>query len=442
MTDSTEEAGTRSPPSLLVLAGSLAALPRQRRRRRRQARRDQDRRRRHQGGRARRPSTRPRAASTSGIISDLTVGPFKALAVPITDAQKKFWERVNKAGGIGGYEIDVDDLRPGQQVQPEMHNQVYQEIKGKVLALAQTLGSPTTAAIIADLKANNVVAAPASWTSAWAFEDVIIESGANYCFESMNAVDYAVESVQAEERHGRAPAPATTATTPRPARSSPPRRNGLTFINVKTDPGQDKQAGAIDAIVAAEARPGHPHHRPGRDRGDRRAGRRSAGTPGKFIGTSPTWNPGLLQSAAAPALKALYLQSAPWQPYVSDTAGPQGDARGARLRGHPERGLHLGLGVVVPAEGGAGEGGQGRRPDPGRPAQGGQVADARWTTRACCPSGAGNYAGGPDAGQFRQSIIANPAGGNGTTDVPIVKDFFVGPTAEKYNLDKPCFQKL
>src|SRR6266508_423346 len=108
-----------------------------------------------------------------GSISDLTSGPFKALAVPITDAQKAFWARVNKAGGIGGYDVDVTTYVRDNKYNPEVHNQVYQEIKGKVLALAQTLGSPTTAAIINDLKTNKIVAAPASWTSAWAFEDVI-----------------------------------------------------------------------------------------------------------------------------------------------------------------------------------------------------------------------------------------------------------------------------
>ena len=124
--------------------------------------------------------------------------------MPITDAQKAFWKRVNKAGGIGGYEIDVTNYVRDNKYNPQTHNQVYQEIKGKVLALAQTLGSPTTAAILADLKASNIVAAPASWTSAYAFEDVILESGANYCVESMNALDYAKETYQAEERHGGA----------------------------------------------------------------------------------------------------------------------------------------------------------------------------------------------------------------------------------------------
>src|SRR5688572_11446885 len=42
-----------------------------------------------------------------GTISDLTEGPFRALAVPITAAQKAFWQRVNASGGIGGYEVDV-----------------------------------------------------------------------------------------------------------------------------------------------------------------------------------------------------------------------------------------------------------------------------------------------------------------------------------------------
>src|SRR5258705_13107423 len=44
-----------------------------------------------------------------GVISDLTVGPFHALAVPITDAQKAFWKRVNTQGGIAGYDVDAEN---------------------------------------------------------------------------------------------------------------------------------------------------------------------------------------------------------------------------------------------------------------------------------------------------------------------------------------------
>src|SRR4029450_13890719 len=48
-----------------------------------------------------------------GTLSDLTEGPFAPLAVPITDAQKDFWERVNASGGIGRkYDVDVAQHTP------------------------------------------------------------------------------------------------------------------------------------------------------------------------------------------------------------------------------------------------------------------------------------------------------------------------------------------
>ena len=127
-----------------------------------------------------------------GTISDLTQGPFAPLGVPIAEAQAAFWNRVNEDGGIGGYDIDVTTYVKDNLYNPQTHQQVYGEIEGEVLALAQTLGSPTTLAIIPDMDRDEMVGAPASWTSLWAFEDAILESGANYCVEGMNAVDYMV----------------------------------------------------------------------------------------------------------------------------------------------------------------------------------------------------------------------------------------------------------
>jgi ABC-type branched-subunit amino acid transport system substrate-binding protein len=373
-----------------------------------------------------------------GVISDLTVGPFKALAVPITDAQKKFWERVNKAGGIGNYEVDVETYVRDNKYNPEVHNQVYQEIKGKVLALAQTLGSPTTAAIINDLRANNVVAAPASWTSAWAFEDVILESGANYCFESMNAVDYAVESFKPKTVMA-VHLPGDYGDDGAAGAKIAAESNGLTFVNQKTDPGQDKQAGAINAIVTQKpdlviltTSPTETAVIVGQ------AAQR--GYTGKFIGTSPSWNPGLLKTAAAPALKALYLQSAPWQPFVSDTPGHKAmrDALGSGVT--PNDGYTAGWVWSYPLKAALE-----KAVKDGDLTRAGLLKAAKSLTsvdyEGMLPTGSGNYAGGPTK-QVRQNIIANPAAGNGTTDVPVLKQFFAGPTAQKYTLDKPCFQKL
>jgi len=371
-----------------------------------------------------------------GVISDLTEGPFAALAVPITDAQKAFWTRVNTAGGIGGYDIDVTTYVRDNKYNPQIHNQVYQEIKGKVLALAQTLGSPTTAAIIGDLKASKVVAAPASWTSAWAFEDVIIESGTNYCFESMNSVDYAVQqfgskSVMAVHYPGDYGDDAAAGTR------IAAERNKLPFTDVETQQGPDNQAGAIDKIVSGK--PDLVILTTGPTDAAVVIGQAAARKyQGHFIGTSPTWNPALLKSPAATAIKALYLQSGPWQTFSADTPG--------------HRAMREALGTVKQANDGYTSGWAWSYP---LKAALQKAVDNKDLTRdgllkavkelesvdyeGMLPTGSGNYKGDPGAAVVKQSLISKPDE-KGAAGVTTIKDFFVGPTAQQYTMDKPCFR--
>lgn len=371
-----------------------------------------------------------------GTISDLTEGPFRALAVPITESQKAFWKRVNQAGGIGDYEVDVTKYVKDNKYNPQIHNQVYQEIKGNVLALAQTLGSPTTAAIINDLKSSNIVAAPASWTSAWAFEDVIIESGANYCIESMNALDYAKEKYQPKSVmavHLAGDYGDDAAAGVKLAAGS----LGLSFTDVKTDSGTNKQAGAIQAILTG--RPDLVVITTGPADAAAIVGQAAArGFKGRFIGTSPTWNPALLQSDAAPALLALYEQSAPWDSWDSDTPG--------------HRAMREALGSVTPNDGYT-SGWVWSYP---MKAALQKAVDNKDVTRAgllaavkslssvdyegMLPEGAGNYAAGPNEGALRVTAIYKPDKA-GRTGVSRVKELFTGPTAQAYQLDRPCFEK-
>ena len=66
-----------------------------------------------------------------GQISDLTAGPFAPLGVPITDAQKAFWQRVNEDGGIGGYDIDVNEYVTRQPLQPRDAQAGLQRDRGR-----------------------------------------------------------------------------------------------------------------------------------------------------------------------------------------------------------------------------------------------------------------------------------------------------------------------
>lgn len=372
-----------------------------------------------------------------GIISDLTEGPFKGLAVPITDAQKEFWKRVNAAGGIGGYEVDVTKYIRDNKYNPQTHKEVYEQIKGNVLALAQTLGSPTTAAILEDLKANNIVAAPASWTSAWAFEDIIIESGANYCFESMNTLDYAVEkykitSVMAVHYAGDYGDDAAAGA------KIGAQKLGLTFSHLKTDAGADKQAGAIQEIVAKK--PGLVILTVGPTETAAIVGQAaSRGYTGRFIGTSPTWNPALLQSAAAPALIALYEQSVPWNSWTTDTPGHAAMRKALAGAPAPSEGYTAGWVWSYPLKAALEKAAANKDLT-----RAGVLAAVRSLEsvdyEGMLPSGAGNFKGGAGS-QLKTTGIHKPDT-SAPTGVSIIKDLFVGPTAQSYTLDGPCFLKL
>ncbi|GIH99219.1 ABC transporter substrate-binding protein [Planobispora takensis] len=373
-----------------------------------------------------------------GTISDLTSGPFAALAVPITQAQKAFWNRVNKAGGIGGkYEVDVQAYVRDNKYNPETHNQVYQEIKNNVLGLAQTLGSPTTAAILADLKANNVVSAPASWTSAWEFEDVIVESGSNYCIESMNAVDYAMETYEPKTVmavHYAGDYGADAAAGAKIAAEG----NGLEFTAVETPAGATEQGRAITEItknkpdlVILTTGPADAAAIIGQSA--------AAGFKGRFIGTGPTWNPALLQSPAAPAILALYEQSAPGKPWGADTPGHKA-MREALGNVTPNDGYTSGWSWSYPLKAALDKMVAG-----GDVSRKGLLAAVKSLStvdyEGMLPPEAGNYAGDPNTATFRQTLISKPDRA-APTGVTIVKDFYTGPTAQSYTMDGPCFDKL
>ncbi|TGN67010.1 ABC transporter substrate-binding protein [Nocardioides eburneiflavus] len=372
-----------------------------------------------------------------GTISDLTQGPFAPLGVPITEAQAAFWNRVNEDGGIGGYDIDVTTYVKDNLYNPQTHQQVYGEIEGDVLALAQTLGSPTTLAIIPDMDRDEMVGAPASWTSLWAFEDAILESGANYCVEGMNAVDYMVgekdiSSVMAVgfpgDYGGDGAAGAEIAA----------EANGLEFTGVETAPGQEAQAGAISAIV--KQKPDLVLLGTGPTETAVIVGQAAAqGFQGQFIGLGPTWNPALLETPAAPALEALYMQSGYWGPFGTETPGHQAmrDALGEVAQ--PNDGYTAGWAWSYPLKAALEEWLEG---DYDKDRAGLLEAVQSLETidyEGMLPEEAGNRTGDPDETIFRESVLSkvDPEAPSGVT---IVSDFTAGPTASEHTFDGACFE--
>lgn len=371
-----------------------------------------------------------------GVISDLTKGPFAPLAVPITDAQEAFWHRVNENGGVGGYDINISENIGDAEYNPELHNRKYQEMRNDILALAQTLGSTQTLAILEDMKSDDVIGVPASWNSAWDFEDQILQSGANYCFEAMNGVDWAIaQGVEGKvmavhypnDYGGDASAGAEAAA----------EANGLEYVNLETPAGQDNQAGAVAAILREQPAILVITTGPA-EMATIVGGVAQQGWQGQVLGSSPTWNPALLQSAAAPALEAMYVQMAPWGPYDSDTPGHEAMREALGDMESVSDGYTAGwvwnYPLLAALEAAADMDGGITRANLVEAAQNLTEVDYE----GMLPNEAFNSAGDPSEVAWRASVMGK-ADASATTGVTLVQDLTAGPTATAYDYSEPCF---
>jgi ABC-type branched-subunit amino acid transport system substrate-binding protein len=374
-----------------------------------------------------------------GILSDLTEGPFRALAVPITDGQKAFWKRVNDGNGIGGkYDVNVDKYTRDNKYNPQEHVAKFREIEPNVLALAQTLGTPTTLAALDLYKDAEVIGAPASWWSGWAFEDAILESGYNYCIESMNGLDWAAEQFGKPTAVMAVHYPGDYGGDSAAGVAKWAQTNGVTFTagsqDVQTLP--NAQAGNQDAAVQAilRAKPSVVVIATGPAEMAEIVGKSAAqGFTGKFLGSVPTWNPALLQSEAAPAIKALYNFVAPWGPWGSDTPAHQAmeQAAGATLPAND--GYTFGWIWSYPLKAVLEKALQN-----GDLTRAGLLAATTQVTvdyEGALP--ARKFGGDPNETLVRESIIAKPDEA-APLGASVLKDFFVGSTAQTFQFTEPC----
>ncbi|WP_018658586.1 ABC transporter substrate-binding protein [Actinomadura flavalba] len=370
-----------------------------------------------------------------GTLSDLSTGPFRALGVPVTHAQRAFWDRVNRDGGIGGYDIDVTTYVRDTGYDPRRHLQAYLEIKDRVLALAQTLGTATTEEILGDLRAARMLGVPASFSSRWEFEDVMLESGPSYCFHAMNAIDYMVRehrvrramSVHFAGDYGK-----DTAAGARVAA----RANGLRFREVETPPGEGAQRPAVREIlrfkpdvVMVSAGPA--------ETAAIVAQASAAGYRGRFAGEYTTWHWSVLRTPAGAAMKKHFYVLGSWKPFATDAPG-YAAMRGALGRVRPDDTFTAGWILSYPLKAVLE-----RAAKAGELNREGLYRALRQTTfvdyEGIMPEVAGNFAGTANTAAFRQSVVARPDDRQ-YTGLKVLTDYFTGPTARAYRLDAPCSQ--
>ncbi len=248
-----------------------------------------------------------------GLNTDLT-GAFAPLTTKITDGHEAYWEWVNANGGVEGWTVEPVVLDNAYDVPTHLEN--YEVMSGdgaeSVVMLATSTGSPQSAAIAGRLVEDDMAAVPLSWYSGWADPEIgqnLFEVQTNYCIEAMNGSTYMAET------YGDKVAIATF-----PGDYGQDAGRGVKVaaealgLEVVYDgegaviPGAD-QTPVINGIVNSGAdwvwatvNPGHLAELMG--------GAFSAGFRGHWIGSNPSWNPALLNTAVGPIADEFYTHSA------------------------------------------------------------------------------------------------------------------------------------
>ena len=267
-----------------------------------------------------------------GVISDLTTGPFSALAIPAVGGLRAFWREVNANGGIEGFDVIVSEENTiDAQYDPQLTVQGYTEIEPNVLMLAQSLGTSQTIAALDRMVDDNVVTVPATWWSGWVFDEtdgngLVLEAGANYCFEAMNDFDFALSQFGTDLKYGLVYFPNDYGFDYAAGVKLAAAANGVgdaavDLVQIPISAGGDVSE-AVTQILANQLDVVFITTGPFEMAGAL-GGVVSNGGTTVFIGTHPTWNPALPLAAPdlVPALEALYFQS-DWIPgWYGDSVG-------------------------------------------------------------------------------------------------------------------------
>lgn len=123
-----------------------------------------------------------------GVLSPLS-GPVAVIGLPLTAGNKIWFDALNARGGVAGkYKVEL--VQEDTQYKPDVTVQQYNKIKGNVVAFTQILGTPSTLAVLPQLKTDKVLAAPASLDALWVREPNLLPVGGPYQIQVINAMDH------------------------------------------------------------------------------------------------------------------------------------------------------------------------------------------------------------------------------------------------------------
>jgi ABC-type branched-subunit amino acid transport system substrate-binding protein len=122
-----------------------------------------------------------------GALTDLS-GVFAPLAEPLTQANQLYWKQRNADGGVCQRKVELEIKDHGYDPQKAVVQ--YRDFSADILGLQQLLGSPITAALLPTMTDDSMIALLSAWPSSLLSNENIIIVGTTYDVEMINALDY------------------------------------------------------------------------------------------------------------------------------------------------------------------------------------------------------------------------------------------------------------
>jgi ABC-type branched-subunit amino acid transport system substrate-binding protein len=129
---------------------------------------------------------------TLGVITPLS-GAAALIGKPLTDGNKAYFDYLDAHGGADGWKVKLDVLTDAYT--PTKCVSDFSELTTKVLFMAQSLGSPTTAAIESQAASEKVLLGTAAQDSSFVNHKINLVQGTPYAVTVANALYYVTHTL-------------------------------------------------------------------------------------------------------------------------------------------------------------------------------------------------------------------------------------------------------
>ena len=252
---------------------------------------------------------------TLGIMGD-TSGVFKNLGAGLNAGNQLWADDVNAAGGICGRQIEIETVDHGYKA--DVAKTLYPQLEPNVLGMVQLLGSPVLAALEPNLIEDNMLAAPASWSSEVLDNPGIMMIGTTYDLEIVNGLAYLQQQglIADGDTIGHIYIDGEYGGNGLKGSQYYAQQHSLTINEAKITSTDNDLTGIVTGMRGAGVKAIVLTTTPGQT-ASALAANQALGLNVPVLGNNPTFDPALLETPAAGALGNLYV-SASNAPFSSE----------------------------------------------------------------------------------------------------------------------------